>query len=100
MNKKVKEAFKAGYFETSPELAEIKVSYKTKNYSDAISYYKESGTRNETATYMPTLMLHTAVAMQKTKDNDTAKKFLGALITNYPKSSEAKDAKKILSSLK
>jgi len=76
------------------------VSYKTKNYSDAISYYKESGTRNETATYMPTLMLHTAVAMQKTKDNDTAKKFLGALITNYPKSSEAKDAKKILSSLK
>ncbi len=76
------------------------VSYKTKNYSDAISYYKESGTRNETATYMPTLMLHTAIAMQKTKDNDTAKKFLSALITNYPKSSEAKDAKKILSSLK
>ncbi|MDD2357898.1 MAG: tetratricopeptide repeat protein [Thiovulaceae bacterium] len=76
------------------------VSYKTKNYSDAISYYKESGTRNETATYMPTLMLHTAIAMQKTKDNDTAKKFLGALITNYPKSSESKDAKKILSSLK
>ena len=30
MNKKVKEAFKAGYFESSPELAEIKVSYKTK----------------------------------------------------------------------
>ena len=49
---------------------------------------------------MPNLMLHTAIAMQKTKDIDTAKKFLNALIGSYPKSIEAKDAKKILSNLK
>ena len=30
MNKKVKSAMNLGYFETSPELAEIKVSYKSK----------------------------------------------------------------------
>ena len=76
------------------------ISYKAKNYSDAIAYFKESGTRNEKAEYMPNLMLHTAIAMQKIKDIDTAKKFLNALIGNYPKSAEAKDAKKILSSLK
>ena len=76
------------------------INYKTKNYADAISYFKESGTHNDKASYMPTLMLHTAIAMQKTKDNETAKKFLNALIENYSKSSEAKDAKKILSNLK
>lgn len=76
------------------------ISYKSKKYTDAISYFKESGTQNEKASYMPTLMLHTAIAMQKTKDNETAKKFLNALVQNYPKSSEAKDANKILSKLK
>jgi TolA-binding protein len=76
------------------------VSYKTKNYSDAISYYKESGMRNEKASYMPSLMLHAAISMQKTKDVSTAKQFLSALIDNYPNSSEAKEAKKILSGLK
>lgn len=75
-------------------------SYKTKNYIDAISYYKESGMKNEKASYMPTLLLHASIAMSKTKDNENAKKFLEVLISNYSKSSEAIEAKKLLSSLK
>jgi TolA-binding protein len=75
-------------------------SYKLKKYSDAISYYKDSGIKNEKASYMPTLMLHTAISMQKTKDNENAKKFLNAIVEGYSGTSEAKEAKKILSSLK
>ena len=76
------------------------ISYKTKNYADAISYYKESGMRNEKAVYMPSLMLHTAISMQKTKETSTAKQFLNALVENYPTAPETKEAKKILSGLK
>ena len=76
------------------------ISYKKKNYEDAMSYYKQSATLYSTADYMPTLMLHTGISMQKTKDIDNAKQFFNALIGQFPKSSEAKEAKKILSSLK
>ncbi|MBU0632300.1 tetratricopeptide repeat protein [bacterium] len=74
--------------------------YKTQHYGEAIAYFKESATLYAKASYMPNLMLHTAVAMQKTNDISNAKKFFAALIASYPKTAEAKDAKKILSSLK
>lgn len=74
--------------------------YKTQHYGEAIAYFKESATLYSKASYMPNLMLHTAVSMQKTNDISNAKKFFSALIASYPKTAEAKDAKKILSSLK
>lgn len=76
------------------------ISFKTKKYADAIAYYKESGLKNEKASYMPDLMLHTAIAMYKTKDIENAKKFLNAIIAGYPDSSQASEAKKVLSNLK
>ena len=76
------------------------MNYKRKNYGEAIAYFKESATLYSKASYMPNLMLHTAISMNKTKDIGNAKKFLSALISNYPKTPEAKEAKKILASLK
>ncbi|WP_345993798.1 tetratricopeptide repeat protein [Sulfurimonas sp. HSL-1716] len=76
------------------------INYKRKNYGDAIAFYKTSATLYDKAKYMPNLMLHTALSMKYTKDNDNAKKFFNALIAAYPSSSEAKTAKKALASLK
>jgi TolA-binding protein len=52
--------------------------------------------RYKKASYMPTLMLHTAVAMKKTGDTKNANMFFNALIQKYPNSKEAKSAKKYL----
>ena len=76
------------------------MNYKRKNYAEAIAYFKQSATLYSKASYMPELMLHSAVSMQKTGDSANAKKFLNAIISQYPKTSEAADAKKILTSLK
>ncbi len=70
--------------------------YYRKDYANAIAYFKESAKRYSNSKWMPTLMLHVAVAMQKTSDDKNAQKFLKALIAKYPSSKEAKSAKKYL----
>jgi TolA-binding protein len=70
--------------------------YYRKDYATAIAYFKESAKRYSKAKWMPTLMLHTAVAMQKTGDEKNAQKFLNALIAKYPNSKEAASAEKYL----
>ncbi len=72
------------------------MNYKRKNYSNAISYFKKSSSLYSKASYMPTLMLHTAVSMQKTGDNAHAKAFFKAVVAKYPNSADAKDAKHFL----
>ncbi len=70
--------------------------YYRKDYATAIAYYKESAKRYSKASYMPTLMLHTAISMYKTGDKKNAHKFFQAVIAKYPSSKEAKIAKKYL----
>ena len=76
------------------------MKYRRKNYSDAIAYFKESASLYSKASYMPNLLLHTAVSMDRTGDKKNAKSFYEGLITSYPKSQEAKDAKKLLKQMK
>ncbi len=78
-------------------IAEMK--YYRKDYADAIAYFKKSAILYKDASYMPTLMLHTAVAMQKTGDINKAKSFYKALIVKYPNTSQAKTAKSRLNKL-
>ncbi|MEA3522616.1 MAG: tetratricopeptide repeat protein [Campylobacterota bacterium] len=73
--------------------------YYRKSYEKAISYFKESARRYDKASYMPVLMMHTAVAMQKTGDIANAKAFLNALIASYPENKLAADAKVRLAKL-
>jgi len=75
------------------------MNYYRKNYADAIAYFKKSATLYKEASYMPTLMLHTAVAMQKTGDITRAKAFYSGLIAKYPKTPQAKTAKSKLNKL-
>ena len=70
-----------------------------KKWSKALSYYKESARRYDKASYMPTLMLHSAECMKHLGDRANATKFLQALMAKYPDSSEAADAKALLNTL-
>ena len=69
------------------------MNYKRKNYSNAISYFKKSSSLYSKASYMPKLMLHTALSMQESGDSGHAKAFFGAIVSKYPSSAEAKEAK-------
>ena len=68
------------------------MNYKRKNYSEAISYFKKSSSLYSKASYMPNLMLHTAISMEKTGDSAHAKAFFGAIVSQYPDSAEASKA--------
>ncbi len=74
--------------------------YIRKKYDVAINHFKKSAMLNDKAAYMPTLLLHSAISFENTKDKENAKNFYGTLIDLYPNSSEAKDAKNRLSKLK
>ena len=74
--------------------------YYRKNYSDAIAYFKKSASLYSKAAYMPDLMLHTAISMDKTGDKDNAKKFYQAVISKYPDSDNAKTAQNKLNKIK
>ncbi len=70
--------------------------FQLNEYKNAIAYFKESAKRYSKASYMPKLMLHTAISLKKTKQSDGAEQFFQALIAKYPNSSEAKKAKQYL----
>ncbi|WP_457749500.1 tetratricopeptide repeat protein [Sulfurimonas sp.] len=72
------------------------MNFKRKNYAEAISYFKKSASLYDKAAYMPVLLLHTAIAMDKTGDKEHAKAFYNAVVVKYPHSKEAKKAKKYL----
>ena len=76
------------------------MNYKRKNYAEAIAYFKKSATLYSEASYMPTLMLYTAVSMDKTGDKENAKTFYIGVIQKYPSSKEAKEAKTNLDLMK
>ena len=70
------------------------MNFKRKNYAKAISYFKKSSQLYSKAKYMPTLMLHTAIAMDRTGDKAHAKAFYKAIVAKYPNSKEAQEAKR------
>jgi TolA-binding protein len=72
------------------------MNFKRKNYANAISYFKKSSSLYSKASYMPSLMLHTAISMDKTGDSSNAKVFYRAIVKKYPDSQEAKKAKQYL----
>ena len=74
--------------------------FERKNYKEAVSNYKLSAAQNEKAIYMPTLLLHSGISMEKTGDSTTAKAFYQATISKYSGSGAAKEAQEKLSKLK
>ncbi len=70
--------------------------YYRKKYDDAIKYFKQSAMLYDKASWMPTLLLHSAISFEKTGDIDNASNFYNTLINVYGNSEEAKIAKKKL----
>lgn len=74
--------------------------FKRKKYDQAIVHFKKSAMLNDKASYMPTLLLNSAISFENTKDKENAKNFYSTLIELYPNSQEAKTAKTNLNKLK
>jgi TolA-binding protein len=74
--------------------------YERQLYKEAIPYYKDSASHNEKAFFMPTLLLHSGISMEKTGDSTTAKAFYQATVSKYSGSGAAKEANERLSKLK
>lgn len=76
------------------------INYYRKNYAEAIAYFKKSAKLYSEASYMSVLMLHTAISMDNTGDKEAAKTFYSAVISKYPDSSQAQEAKNKLDLIK
>ncbi|CAA6801183.1 MAG: TPR repeat containing exported protein; Putative periplasmic protein contains a protein prenylyltransferase domain [uncultured Sulfurovum sp.] len=59
------------------------ISYYTKKYEDAIFYFKKSAGLNDKVSYIDTLLLHTAISLDKTGQKEQARIFYENIITNY-----------------
>lgn len=70
------------------------IAYYTKNYEDAIFHYKKSAVLYDKASYMDTLLLHTAISLDKTGKKDQARAFYENVIENYPGKKTAKIAQR------
>lgn len=75
------------------------IAYYTKQYDDAIFYYKKSAGLYDKASYIDTLLLHTAISLEKTGEKAQAKIFYENIIENYPEKKTAKIAKQKLQKL-
>ncbi len=72
------------------------IAYYTKNYHDAVKYYKKSASLYDSASYMKVLYLHTAISLLKIGEKEQAKNFFQFIIDNYPDTKVAKIAKRNL----
>ena len=75
------------------------IAYYTKKYSDAVYYYKKSAGIYDQASYIDTLLLHTAISLEKTGDKSQAKVFYQTIIDGYPGKKSARIAKEKLKKL-
>jgi len=91
-----KELLKRGYKSASVNFYLGEIAYKRGKNTDAISYYQKSATLNENASYMDRLLLHTAITLHRSGKKQQAKNFFEAIVSSYPDSASAKEAKKYL----
>lgn len=75
------------------------VRFIKKQYERAIHYYKTSMILYDEASYIPKLLLHSAISFDKLNDKENARNFYETLIDTYPKTIESKKAKKRLKKL-
>ena len=75
------------------------ISYYTKAYDDAIFYFKKSAGLHDKASYMDTLLLHTAISLENKGEKEQAKTFYENIIENYTGKKTASIAKDKLKNL-
>lgn len=75
------------------------IAYYTKQYEDAIFYFKKSAGLYDKASYIDTLLLHTAISLDKIGEKSQARVFYENIIENYPSKKTASIAKDRLKKL-
>ncbi|MGB5866471.1 MAG: tetratricopeptide repeat protein [Arcobacteraceae bacterium] len=70
------------------------IDYYRKNYKNALHYFKKSMTLYDKASYLPKLLLHSAISFENLGDSDNAQNFYSTIVDIYPNSNEAKEASK------
>lgn len=76
------------------------IAYYEKSNKDALYYYKKSAKLDNNASYMDTLLLHSGISLENTKDIAGAKRFYELIIEKYPQKPSAKLAQQRLEKLK
>ncbi len=90
---------KKGYKPAASNYYLGEIAYYTKQYEDAIFYFKKSAGLYDKASYIDVLLLHTAISLHKTGQKSQAKIFYENIIANYPDKKTAKIAKERLKKL-
>ncbi len=72
------------------------IAYRNGRYKEAIAYYKRSASIYDKSSFMPTLLLHTAISLERIGDKRGAREFYESLLSLYSKSKAAAIAKKNL----
>ncbi|PHS31535.1 MAG: hypothetical protein COA92_08165 [Sulfurovum sp.] len=75
------------------------ISYYSKKYEDAIFYFKKSAGLYDKASYIDTLLLHTAISLERTGEKAQAKAFYENIVENYEGKKTASIAKQKLKKL-
>ena len=75
------------------------IAYYTKDYENAIFYYKKSAGVDDKTSYIDTLLLHTGISFENSGNKTKAKAFYQNIIDNYPKNKTATIAKEKLRKL-
>lgn len=75
------------------------IAYYTKQYEDAIFYFKKSAGLYDKASYIDTLLLHTGISLEKSGEKAQARAFYENIIANYKGKKTAKIAKEKLKKL-
>jgi len=75
------------------------IAYYTKKYEDAIFYFKKSAGLYDKASYIDTLLLHTAISLNKIGKKSQARTFYENIIENYKGKKTAKIAEERLKKL-
>jgi len=83
---------KKGYKTAQSNFYLGEIAYYSKEYESALFYYKKSAGLDSNASYMPVLMLHTAISLDRTNQKAQAKLFYQNVIDTYPQTKSAKIA--------
>ena len=75
------------------------IAYYTKAYDDAVFYFKKSAGLYDKASYIDTLLLHTAISLEKNGEKEQARAFYENIIENYANKKTASIAKDKLKNL-
>jgi TolA-binding protein len=75
------------------------IAYYTKQYENAIFYFKKSAGINDKASYIDTLLLHTAISLENRGEPAQAKAFYENIISNYAGKKTASIAREKLKKL-